>query len=51
MSKDQLATAEVLGQGYSAVDIIGIIFKVTKSFKEDLMPEGLKLAFIREIGV
>ena len=38
-------------QGYSAVDIIGIIFKVTKGFKEDAMPEGLKLAFIREIGV
>jgi len=38
------------GQGYSAVDIIGIIFKVTKNFDETAMPEGLKLAFIRQIG-
>eukprot|EP00656_Telonema_subtile_P023868 TRINITY_DN2551_c0_g1_i2.p1 TRINITY_DN2551_c0_g1~~TRINITY_DN2551_c0_g1_i2.p1 ORF type:complete len:137 (-),score=35.79 TRINITY_DN2551_c0_g1_i2:59-469(-) len=37
-------------QGYSAVDIIGIVFRVTKNFDEDKMPEGLKLAFIRDIG-
>ena len=40
-----------MGQGYSAVDIIGIIFKVTKNFDETAMPEGLKLAFIRQIGM
>ena len=33
--------------GYSAFDIIGTIFRVTKGYE---MPEPLKLCFIREIG-
>ena len=33
--------------GYSAFDIIGTIFRVTKSYE---MPEPLKLCFVREIG-
>ena len=34
--------------GYSASDIIGTIFKVTKA--HDTLPEGKKLEFLREIG-
>jgi replication factor C subunit 2/4 len=35
------------GTGYSCNDIIGTLFKVTKSHA---MPEALKLEFLREIG-
>ena len=34
--------------GYSASDIIGTVFKVTKA--HDKLPEGKKLEFLREIG-
>jgi replication factor C subunit 2/4 len=34
--------------GYSASDIIGTLFKVTKA--HDQLPEGKKLEFLREIG-
>ena len=34
--------------GYSASDIIGTFFKVTKV--HDKLPEGIKLEFLREIG-
>lgn len=34
--------------GYSASDIIGTIFKVTKAHPD--MPEGIKLEYLREIG-
>jgi len=35
-------------QGYSAVDVVGTMFRVVKSFDE--MPEYTKLEFIKEIG-
>ena len=34
--------------GYSASDIIGTVFKVTKA--HETLPEGVKLEFLREIG-
>lgn len=37
--------------GYSAVDVVGTVFKVCKSYDDKLMPEPTKLAFIREIGL
>jgi len=40
----------LINQGYAAVDCIGTVFKVCKSFDDKLMPEATKLAFIREIG-
>jgi replication factor C subunit 2/4 len=36
--------------GYSAVDVVGTVFRVCKSFDDKQMPEATKLAFIREIG-
>jgi len=48
------ATVEMEGLwncGYSAVDVIGTVFKVCKSYDDKLMAESLKLAFIREIGL
>ena len=38
-------------QGYSAVDVVGTVFRVCKSFDDKAMPESTKLAFIREIGL
>ena len=35
--------------GYSALDIIGTVFKVVKNF-DDSMMEFIKLEFIKEIG-
>jgi replication factor C subunit 2/4 len=40
--------SELWNLGYSASDIIGTLFKVTKA--HDRLPEGLKLEFLREIG-
>lgn len=37
-------------KGYSAMDIIGTLFRVVKSFDDKKLPEALKLDFIREIG-
>jgi replication factor C subunit 2/4 len=39
---------ELWEQGYSAVDIVVTIFRVTKTFDE--LPEYMKLEFIKEIG-
>jgi len=39
---------ELWNSGYAASDIIGTVFKVTKS--HDTLPEGDKLEFLREIG-
>merc|ERR1719253_1608367 len=39
---------ELWNSGYAASDIIGTIFKVTKS--HDGLPEGEKLEYLREIG-
>ena len=44
------AIAEVEGlwdQGYAAIDIVGTLFRVCKTIP---IPDGKKLAFIREIG-
>jgi len=49
----QCANKEMMGlfnQGYSAVDCVGTVFKVCKSYDDKKMPEALKLAFIKEIG-
>ena len=53
--KGDYATAEtevsgLWNTGYSAVDVVGTVFKVCKSYDDKLMPEPLKLAFIRESG-
>lgn len=45
-AKQRLET--LWSSGYSASDIIGTIFRVTKAHKD--LPEGLLLEFIREIG-
>lgn len=48
------AEQEMLGlfnQGYSALDCIGTVFKVCKTYDDKAMPEATKLAFIREIGM
>ena len=43
--------AELHEKGYSAADVIGTLFRVTKNSGDDAhLPEALKLAFIREIG-
>lgn len=39
---------ELWNSGYAASDIIGTIFKVTKA--HDVLPEGEKLEYLREIG-
>jgi replication factor C subunit 2/4 len=39
---------ELAARGYSASDLIGTLFKVTKS--SDAIPEALKLEYLREIG-
>jgi replication factor C subunit 2/4 len=39
---------ELWDSGYAASDIIGTIFKVTKA--HDILPEGEKLEYLREIG-
>jgi replication factor C subunit 2/4 len=39
---------ELFQRGYSASDVIGTIFKVTKSLES--LPEPLKLEYLREIG-
>ena len=39
---------ELWNSGYAASDIIGTIFKVTKA--HDILPEGEKLEYLREIG-
>ena len=39
---------ELWDTGYAASDIIGTIFKVTKA--HDILPEGEKLEYLREIG-
>ncbi|KAI8807384.1 P-loop containing nucleoside triphosphate hydrolase protein [Cladochytrium replicatum] len=36
--------------GYSSLDIVGTVFKVTKNFDQEELKEYLKLEFIREIG-
>ena len=36
--------------GFSAMDIIGTVYRVTKNFNSEAMPEFVKLEFIREIG-
>ena len=41
------AMGELYGTGYSAFDVIGTVFKVTKTFE---MNEDLKMEFFREIG-
>jgi len=38
-------------QGYSAVDCVGTVFKVCKTYDDKQMPEAVKLGFIREIGL
>lgn len=48
---DAFAGVKLLHEkGYSAMDIIGTLFRVVKSFDEKKLPEALKLEFIREIG-
>jgi replication factor C subunit 2/4 len=43
--------SELNAKGYSAMDVIGTLFRVTKNTADDAhLPEALKLAFIREIG-
>ena len=42
------AMAELYGTGYSAFDVIGTVFKVTKTFD---MNEDMKMEFFREIGI
>jgi len=42
--------AELHFKGYSAMDVIGTLFRVTKGADEQEVPEALKLAFVREIG-
>jgi replication factor C subunit 2/4 len=37
-------------KGYSTMDVIGTLFRVTKGMDDAELPEALKLAFIREIG-
>ena len=41
---------EVWHMGYSVLDIITTLFRVTKNF-EQTMPEYLKLEFMKEIGL
>lgn len=36
--------------GFSAMDIIGTVYRVTKNFNSEAMPEYVKLEMIREIG-
>lgn len=48
---DAVATLDGLhGKGYSAVDIIQTLFRVSKNADDAALPEVLKLAFIRELG-
>jgi len=37
-------------KGYSAMDVIGTLFRVAKGMEDAELPEALKLAYIREIG-
>jgi replication factor C subunit 2/4 len=39
---------DLAARGYSASDMVGTLFKVTKS--SDALPEALKLEYLREIG-
>ena len=41
---------ELHTKGYSAMDVIGTLFRVTKGMPDAELPEAAKLAFIREIG-
>ena len=36
--------------GFSAMDIIGIVYRVVKNYNSEAMPEFVKLEMIREIG-
>mmetsp|Transcript_21714 Transcript_21714/g.35160 ORF Transcript_21714/g.35160 Transcript_21714/m.35160 type:complete len:336 (+) Transcript_21714:232-1239(+) len=36
--------------GFSAMDIIGTVYRVTKNYNSEAMPEYIKLEMIREIG-
>jgi replication factor C subunit 2/4 len=41
---------ELHTKGYSCMDVIGTLFRVTKTADDRELPEAVKLAFIREIG-
>jgi replication factor C subunit 2/4 len=44
------AVKALFDKGYSAMDIIGTLFRVVKGMDDVAVPEALKLGFIREIG-
>ena len=48
---DAYAAVKALAdKGYGAMDVIGTLFRVTKSMDDAKLPEALKLAYCREIG-
>ena len=42
--------SDVYVAGFSAMDIIGTVYRVVKNYNSEAMPEFVKLEMIREIG-